>query len=232
MRGLEREFRKRGPWVTGFLIEGERLGGDYFAQEDVRLEQFLKLFPKPGRVLELGCLEGGHTFPIARRAEHVVAVDSRRENIEKARWIQQTLKLSNISFRESNLEQSGASELGEFDTIFNVGLLYHLPEPRRLLEELARIGDQMFLWTHVAPSEQADVQQGGYQGMLYEEHGPSDPLSGMSSGSFWPTLEELIRMLADSGFYNSELIQEALDHPHGPAVTIRTMSKTRMKAKG
>lgn len=217
---LQNEFARRGPWVTCFNIDGANYGGSYPAEADHRLQAFLEVAGSPGDVLELGCLEGGHTFPLARVARSVTAIDSRDENLQRARWVQSLLGVSNIRFAQINLETDPLDSLGRFDWVFNVGLLYHLPEPWKLLERLSLLGRSMFLWTHVAKERKARITHSGYTGCFYDEHGVADPLSGMSGRSFWPTYPELRRMLADCGFEDLELLQQEEDHPHGAAVTL------------
>lgn len=227
MHDLEQEFHSRGPWVTCFHINGKNYGGNYSAESDSRLKAFLETAPSPGRVLELGCLEGGHTLALAKSATEVVGVDSREENLERARWVACVQGVSNVHFLQANLESFSFDSLGQFDWVFNVGLLYHLPEPWALVEKLAAVATQMFLWTHVADEKGAKRQSGGYLGRFYQEFGVADPLSGMSGHSFWPTYPELRRMLADRGFEELELIQDEPDHPHGPAVTLVCRSAKR-----
>lgn len=217
---LRREFRARGPWVTEFRWGNQRLGGTYASHSDPRVANFLRAAPQPGRVLELGCLEGGHTLPIARQARHVVAIDARADNLSRARWIQRLYGQWNITFLQADLEEFDLVWLGAFDQVFNVGLLYHLARPWDLLARLARISSEMFLWTHVAPRDRAVEFRSGYAGTLYREQGLADPLSGMAELSFWPTKGALMRMLAQAGFDDCRLVDEAPSHPHGPAVSL------------
>lgn len=219
-------FTALGPWVTRYVVDGEPLGGEYDAQEDRRLEQFFERHAHTRRVLELGCLEGGHSIRLARQSEHVTALDARPENIERARFVADLLDVSNISFQVADLETFDLSTLGRFDVVFNVGLLYHLPQPWALLEQLAEVTDSMFLWTHVARPTWRNTRRGGYRGSLYREGGVPDPLSGMSPSSFWPTESELIRMLHDAGFTKAEIIEREPDHPHGPAVLLDARTET------
>ena len=67
------EFARRGPWITHFVIDGVPTGGDYQVASDRRVQQFLERFPKVRNILELGSLEGGHTFLIARTTEWAIA---------------------------------------------------------------------------------------------------------------------------------------------------------------
>lgn len=220
MATLAEEFSSRSPWVTSFEIAGDHFGGDYDASGDERLIEFLRRYPRPGRVLELGCLEGGHTVPIARVADEVVAVDCRSENIEKATFIRETFGLTNIRFVSADLDLFDVRSLGTFDTVFNVGLLYHLAEPWRLLESIAQCCREMFLWTHIARHSWWGVKRSGYRGRLYREGGQSDPLSGLNAESFWPTQAELCRMLNDRGFGDIEILDIDRIHPHGPAILL------------
>ena len=233
MRALRKEFQNRGPWITGFEIDGKRYGGAYHAERDDRLAKFFDLFPEPGRVLELGFLEGGHTFPIAKVADEVVAIDSRECNRRRAEWLRDTVyRQRNITFLEANLEQFDYAPLGGFDVVFNVGLLYHLPNPWAALARLATVAPAMYLWTHVAPDQLSGAERGGYGGMAYEEMGVEDPLSGMSSTSFWPTVDELVRMLEDHGFADCRILDEDFTHRHGPSILLVCRSARFVEAEG
>jgi len=201
---LAAEFAARGEWVTRYRINGSLYGGYFLAADDPRLTAFLKRCPNPGRVLELGCLEGGHSFALDRTAEHVIAIDARDANLEHARWVQQILDVTNVSFHRGNLETHDLANWGLFDQIFNAGVLYHLPRPWELLRRLSAVGREMFLCTHLAP--RAEVEQNGYRGIFFAER--EGPKSGMSGRSFWLVREDLLRMLADCGFGDVEIINE------------------------
>ncbi len=230
---LNRQFQSFGNWVTKFVVNGRPYGGSYDAAADDRLKVFFREFPSFERVLELGCLEGGHTFPIAKRAKEVVAIDSRAVNLEKAKWLaEDVFKVSNIEFVERNLETTDLDDLGPFDVCFNVGVLYHLPEPWILLDRISTCCKAMFMWTHYAPAHDAGVNREGYNGTMYREFGVEEPLSGMSERSFWPTLDELRRMLREHGFTNEVILQDEDDHPHGPAVLLRCESTAFKNPRG
>lgn len=231
MKTLANQFAERGPWITSFVVNGQVYGGGYDAENDGRFPEFRKRYPHPRRVLELGCLEGGHTIPLARRAGEVVAIDSRADNIQKAEFVRDLYDLQNITFITADLESYPLESLGIFDVVFNVGLLYHLPEPWKLLEQIAPLTKHMFLWTHVAPAKWWYSNRGGYKGMIYAEGGVPDPLSGMSQTSFWPTEKELVRMLEDSGFMNVDVIDVDRQHKHGPAILLACDSRVTANAE-
>jgi SAM-dependent methyltransferase len=212
----EREFRRRGPWVTRFRLDGRDYGGSADLVDDARVDEFLRSFPDCRSVLELGSLEGAHSFALARRVERVVAVDGRAANVDKARFVQSLLGVPNVEFREANLETVDLAELGEFDAVFCVGLLYHLPRPWELLDGLAAVAPRVFLQTHYAESGEVEVD--GVPGRRYREFGERDPLSGLSPDSFWMTLPALVERLERNGYAVRILADER--HPNGPLVTL------------
>jgi len=108
----------------------------------------------------------------------------------------------------------------QFDAVFCCGLLYHLPRPWELIEQIAQVTDSLFLSTHYAPDTQADTLRNGVRGMVYQEFGVADPLSGLSDESFWPTLDGLLAMLRARGFAETALMHHNMEHPHGPIVTL------------
>lgn len=207
MRELQADFDRLGPWRTKFDFDGRSYGGAFDAANDGRLVLFKQHFPDPNkRVLELGSMEGGHTVEIAKHSRHVTAIEGRNENRHRAELIAQITNTRNLQFRDGNLETLDPSPLGIFDVCFNVGLLYHIPEPWLLLARLARCCKAMFLWTHIGVDRGI---HGEYRGEMYREFGRSDPLSGLSPESFWPTHDELLRMLVNNGFVACETIQHS-----------------------
>jgi hypothetical protein len=214
MVDLSAEFDKRKPWTTKYIIDGKVYGdGNFDFSSDNRLGLFFNHFQNISSVLELGSLEGGHAFALARHpgVKRVVGIEGRADSCEKARFVQDVLQVKNIEF-------INASSLGMFEAVFCVGLLYHLPAPWILLKQVASVSHQLFIWTHYV--EQQDTSVNGYGGSWYQEQGIQDPLSGMSQKSFWPTLDALKEMLADNGFDKTEIINQNSLHPHGPEVTL------------
>jgi len=219
---VDQQFRALGPWVTKFVLDGVAYGGGYDTMRDARLTQFHEAFPGAETVLELGSLEGGHTVVLSRLQgmKRVVAVDARQANIARARLIQRLLNLTNVEFVQGDLETHDLSELGRFDAVFCVGLLYHLTAPWTLIERIANVSPGLFLWTHYVADDQANVVVNKYQGTSHPEGGIRDPLSGLSTTAFRPTLDSLRQMLAEHGFQQTTIIEKDPGHQNGPAVTI------------
>jgi len=218
---LKTEFEKRGPWITHFEVNGIKSGGTFPALEDERVVQFFLAFPDARTILELGSLEGGHTFALARRrgVERVLGIEARKSNIERARFMQDLLRVDDVKFVQADLEKTALNEFGKFDAIFCSGLLYHLPEPWKLIAEIARIAPRLFIWTHYADESAQEIRQ-NFRGREFVEGGIDEPLSGMSPKSFWLTLESLKSALTSAGFDSIKIVRDEPSHPNGPAVTI------------
>jgi Methyltransferase domain len=218
---LAAEFARLGPWTTQFVINGKAFGGDHVTAHDERVPQFFEAFPDARTILDLGALEGGQAFAMARHGvDRVVAVEGRASNLEKARFMQGVLKVENVEFVLADLERVDLTTLGKFDAVFCCGVLYHLPRPWELIEKLSAISPRLFIWTHYSVESEANLLENGYRGRAYQEKGLQDPWSGLSPTSFWPTLESLQRMLGDAHYSSVRTIKNNLLLPNGPAITL------------
>ncbi|MGI8431803.1 MAG: class I SAM-dependent methyltransferase [Chthoniobacterales bacterium] len=218
-------FVRHEPWITKCELHGASSGGWFDATNDHRIEQFRRCFPDAKRILEFGALEGGHTIGLARLPGGNTFSESKgAHKTWRARLAQELYEVSKIEFIEPNLEQNRLSEFGPFDVIYCSGLLYHLPEPWKRVEQFAAVAPGLFLWTHCTGEVDADYLIEGYRGCRYAEGGPEEVLSGLSPDSFWPTLGSLCTMLTTHGFAEVRLLENNAAHPHGPAVTMAAVA--------
>ena len=219
---LTAEFAKLGPWVFQFLIDGQIYGGGTSAIGDIRVERFFRFAPKVETILELGALEGAHTVILAQRpgVRRVLALEGREINLRKARFIQELFRVSNAEFAQANLENTDLTAFGKFDAVFCSGLIYHLPEPWKLISQLPAVAPNLFIWTHYAGDADSEIVAEGLRGKIHTEGGAAEPLSGMSPTATWLTLGSLITTLNQSGYAGVHVIDNNLTHPNGPAVTL------------
>jgi len=215
--------------MASYSIGGHVYGSGLNHEHDVRPPQFFRLVPSARRILELGSCQGGGTFRLAVHpgVQQVVGVEVRDYHIEKARFVQQALGISNVTFIEANLETFDLSSLGRFDAIYCVGLLYHLPSPWELLAKLPAVSDVVYLNTHFCRASGASLKMHGYEGEKWGEKGYEEPLSGMSVWSFWPTLASLAKMLIDTGFVPEIIETDSTgvgQSPHGTTIVARCAS--------
>lgn len=222
LTNIKAEFEKRKPWITQFHIEGEKFGGNFDAMNDARIKQFFEIFPNVKTVVELGSLEGGHSFALAqsRQIEKVTAIESREINIERAKFVKSVLDDKKVEFVQADIEKLDFQKLGRFDAVFCSGLLYHLPRPWELIPKLSAISPNIFIWTQVSEEAKAKKMREGWRGKFYREGGILDPLSGMSKKSFWLSLGSLINLLTTNGYKEIKIIENNLSHPNGAAVTL------------
>ena len=219
---LEAEFAKLAPWIFQFRIDGKDYGGAISAAGDVRVEQFFRFAPEARTILELGALEGAQTFLLAERpgVKRVLALEGRERNLRKARFVQELLHVKNAEFAQANLEEADLSRYGKFDAVFCCGLLYHLPKPWELIQQLSSIAPVLFIWTAYAAEAEATELPNGMRGKIQTEGGQEEPLSGLSPTATWLTLHDLMTFLSASGYQSVELIHDDPTHVNGPTATI------------
>jgi SAM-dependent methyltransferase len=219
---LAEQFAALGPWTYQFQIGGKIYGGGISAEGDVRVERFFRYAPEAKTILELGALEGAHSFILAQRpgVERVVAVEGREANLRKARFVHNLLEVRNVEFIQANLEHADLARLGKFDAVFCCGLLYHLPEPWKLVEQLPAVAPVLYIWTQYAREEEARDVGPGLRGKIHIEGGEDEPLSGMSATATWLTVQSLRDLFRASGYKQVDVIYDDPAHPNGPAVTI------------
>ena len=109
--------------IFQFRIDGQDYGGGISVGGDARIDQFFGFAPETRTILELGSLEGAHTFILAGRpgVQRVLALEGREANLRKARFVQELLQLQ-PNFRRPISD----SELTKFGT-FDAGLSALIP---------------------------------------------------------------------------------------------------------
>jgi len=204
---LELEFESRGPWHTGFMINGKLYGGKTCYVADIRIQQFFEAFPDAGKILDLGILEGGQTFELARKpGVSVIGIEGREDNFSKASFVRDLLGLDNVQLVLADLEKEDLDHLGPFDVVFCSGILYHLPRPWELIEKISRVTSNLFVWTHYMLEKAATkIVEDEYRGAWFKEG--VDRASGLSPKSFWPTLGSLCSMIWQKGFIRITLLE-------------------------
>ncbi|CAN5377725.1 hypothetical protein BH10ACI3_BH10ACI3_18300 [soil metagenome] len=219
---LSEEFKARGPWVTKFKFDDIEYGGEFDAVNDSRVDDMFEAFPNAKSVLELGSLEGGHSFAMAKRpsTQSVLALEARSQNIERATFVNEVLRNEKVKFIEADIEKTELADFGKFDVVFCSGLLYHLMEPWKLVEQCRQISPNIYISTQYACENEAKRFSNGYRGKWYREGGWLDPLSGVSKYSFWLSMGSLINLLTKNGFGKITIHENNLSHPNGCAVNL------------
>lgn len=101
------------------------------------------------RALDLGTRDGFFAFELERRGAEVVAIDY-MASVDSGFAVAAGLLGSRVTYLQRNLYDLDAAELGAFDLVLFLGLLYHLPDPLGALRVVRNLTRQrMYLETLV-----------------------------------------------------------------------------------
>ena len=100
------------------------------------------------RVLDLGCNAGFWSLcAIENGCDYVLGIDGREMHVEQANLVFQVkgVPRHRYDFRCANLFDIMGEDLGPFDLVLCMGLLYHTCKPMTLLEWVARVNSDVLL---------------------------------------------------------------------------------------
>ncbi len=189
-------------------------------------------------VLELGPLEGGHTYLIDRLgATTVTAIEANPRAYLKCLVAKETLGMPHAKFLFGDALLHLRESERRYDIGVACGILYHLTNPVELLELLAQRCDALFLWTvfydpefvaaNPVPgakfSEALAMEHAGYPHTLHRfNYGPSLDWKGFCGGgdvfSYWMEKAEIIGALERFGFRH--IRSEQQPNVHGSALML------------
>jgi 2-polyprenyl-3-methyl-5-hydroxy-6-metoxy-1,4-benzoquinol methylase len=188
------------------------------------------------RLIDLGCLEGGISFEMAREDIDVLGVEGRESNYSNCLLIKEYFDLPNLDFQFLDVKNLNKKDHGVFDIVLCLGLLYHLDNPidfLNILNEITHDNSMLFLDTKIAPDTQEHLEncvdkerlsglahivhnENKYEGRWYREYeeaeNGADRWASVSNyRSFWLTQSSLIKALYSSGFQNIYNIYGSFD---------------------
>ncbi len=112
------------------------------------LKDFLKI-SEGAKLVDLGCLEGGHSLEFARAGFDTTGVEIRQQNIDCCNYVLAKSGLENKKLKFVKDDVRNLAKIGKFDVTFCAGLLYHLSEPVDFLKTVAENTNRAFvLHTH------------------------------------------------------------------------------------
>jgi len=180
---------------------------------------------KRKRVIDIGCLEGYFSAECALQGATVLGIEGKTINIKKCEFIRSVLGVKNLTFIKDDAMRVTKKKYGDFDVVLALGLLYHLDNPFKFLENLSELCTGFLLLdTHVALVEQPEsgdwkpdlsalrkFEFGNktYTGRLYREFNSDtaqtskelSPTASLSNEqSVWLTEDSLVSLLRDVGF--------------------------------
>jgi len=189
-------------------------------------------------VLELGPLEGGHTWMLDRLgAKSITAVEAGARAYLKCLVAKETFGMPRARFLLGDVVAHLRTTSQQYDIGVACGILYHLTNPVELLELLARRCNALFLWTvyydpefvarNPVPSAKfsealARVHAGFRHTVHRFNYGASLDWEGFCGGgetfSYWMEKDEILAALRQFGF--TEFLTEQQPNVHGSALMI------------
>lgn len=233
----------KGQWASRLPPPYDTLtGGVAPLYEDPRLVAALDVLGgvTGKRILELGPLEGGHTYLLDRAgASHIRAIEGNTRAFLRCLIVKELLGMPAAHFECGDFLQylRGAPE--RVDLAIASGVLYHMMNPVELLARLAPVADALYIWTHyydeglldarattarrVVVPEEAEYQ--GYRHRVYRfEYGAAlerdDFCGGNRPEARWLSRSDILGALAHLGYSRVHPYYEQPDHPHGPAFSL------------
>jgi len=193
------------------------------------------------RVLELGPLEGGHTYALLRAGADVTAIEAQTRAYLKCLIAKELLGMSGARFLLGDFMAYLRDNPEHVDICFASGVLYHMENPAELLSLVARVSDRAMFWTQYYDHEVIQrrmslfkrlrfrpAEQANYDGFTYTRHERRygvrlrslQFIGGTAVYSCWMTLDDIIAGLKHFGFKKVEIGFHDREHVNGPAVCL------------
>jgi hypothetical protein len=229
----------RGRWASDLsqVLPGLQAGRINLFVGDPRPKYVLKNFASAAgdlagqRILELGPLEGGHTYQLEKLgAEQIVAVEANTEAYLKCLLVKELYDLKRASFLYGDCVEFLRTDARRWNIIFCCGILYHMADPVDLIALMAARTDRMFVWTHYYDensnvNRKAEPVMRGGEKYTYYRHVNSDRRlatywGGNRNRSSFMSRKDIMRALRVNGFVNYDLHEDDPSHPNGPCVSM------------
>jgi hypothetical protein len=190
------------------------------------------------RVMELGPLEGGHTYMMScLGAADIIAIEANKDAFLRCLVAKEVFNIR-AKFVCGDFEQLLCTNPPRVDVIVASGVLYHMDNPLRLIEAMTQAADWICVWTHYY---QADIIQSSahlqrkfaspiehvtFRGRTIRLARQSY-LEDVASGRFAGGTEPCSRWIERAGIidafdacsFDVNVHGDQVSHPHGPAFT-------------
>ena len=190
-------------------------------------------------VLELGPLEGGHTWQLTRAGARVTAIEANSRAYLKCLIAKELLSMTGARFLLGDFMEYLEGECPRFEVCFASGVLYHMREPVHTLELLAGVAHRLMLWTHVydealviarpelsrrftshSRSAHDDFEYTLHRFEYAEALTSTGFCGGSAAHSNWLTRADLLGALEHFGWRVDSIAFDEPTHANGPALAI------------
>ena len=192
------------------------------------------------RVLELGPLEGGHSYMLEKAgARAVLGIEANPRAYLRCLVVKQILELQRVRFICDDFVPYLRTTHDFFDVVIARGVLYHQVHPMQMLADLARVTSSLFIWTHYFDAGLIEnsalslarfgvPEEREFAGLRYQqcEFSYDRPrhangfIGGPLPGSRWLSKADIIHGLRHFGFADIRVGFEEPRHPNGPSLAI------------
>ena len=192
-------------------------------------------------ILELGPLEAAHTYLLESHGPALIhAVEANKLAFLRCLVVKELLDLKKARFFLGDCKKFLEHTEVTYDLIIASGILYHMPDPVKLLELIASHAQSFYLWTHYSMDEampQGDPRRTAFSGevLVRESHGVKVRLHQRSyhgawrSKSFcggthdlhhWIERDDILALIRALGFEDIRIAHDEPGHQNGPAFSI------------
>jgi SAM-dependent methyltransferase len=179
-------------------------------------------------VLELGPLEGAHTYQLEQLgAARVLAIESNVEAYLKCLIMKEALGMQRASFMLGDFSLYLRDAAERFDLVFCCGVLYHMENPLALIRDIARVTGKCLVWTHYYDPGRAsdrvpkpavvDGFSATYFGARYHDRAQGSFWGGNKPTANWMTRDDIVAAFRNFGFDVVEIIDDQPEAKPGPA---------------
>lgn len=231
----------RGEWAT--KLPGVDLAtGTVPVFDDGRIHWFIQEVNgvRGMNLLELGPLEGGHTFMLEQAgAASIVAIEANRRAFLKCLITKEILKLQRATFLCGDFVEYLRTTSDKFDACMASGVLYHMLKPVELIALLGKVSNCLYFWTHYYDSalikkrsylipKFPDSQRSEFAGVSHTLHRFEYQslldfggfCGGANAYSNWLSRDDILKTLEHFGFDQIRIGCEQPEHVNGPAFSI------------
>ncbi|HXJ62746.1 MAG TPA: methyltransferase domain-containing protein [Actinomycetota bacterium] len=203
MPALRERLDALGWWHSFELPDGTRIEGVVSVDH---LRTRLAQFPIPDdlrgkRVLDIGAWDGWYSFELERRGAEVVAIDV----WDNPRFHEMRARLgSHVDYRMLDVYDLDPAEIGRFDVVLFLGVLYHLKHPLLALERVCAVTTDLaavdsFVWKARRGRPSRITRR------AVMEFFESDEFGGQTDNWVAPTIPCLMAFCRTAGFARVEL---------------------------
>jgi hypothetical protein len=233
----------KGHWASKIPDHGGALaaGTASLFTDDPRPHYALRAFGnnperiEGARVLELGPLEGGHTYQLEKLGADVLAIEGNAEGYLKCLIVKEIFDLKS-RFLYGNFSQYLERGPPDFDLIFAAGVIYHMVEPLALIRLICQSSPRAFIWTHYYEQK---LCKGFFSRSIKDERGYAAPhyrrnyfnpggsmfWGGLASYACWLERDSLLDAFRHFGHPHIEIMEETPHHPNGPSFSFVTSAQ-------